>query len=137
MPEYARQQDVQASAEALFDYLSTIENLPRYFSGMTSARPGDTPGTIDTTAQVEGREVAGTARFEVDEEANRIEWSAEGPNDYRGWLEVSGDDTRSTVEVHIHTEREGEREDIEQGLGETMRAIQRLVETDRETAGRR
>lgn len=80
MPEYARQHDVAAPAEVLFDYLSTIENLPRYFSGMTSARPGDKPGTIDTTAQVEGHEIAGTARFEVDEEANRIEWSAEGPN---------------------------------------------------------
>jgi hypothetical protein len=131
MPEYARRQDVQASAEALFEYLSTIDNLPRYFSGMTSATPGDDPGTIDTTAQVEGREVAGTAHFEVDEGANRIEWSAEGPNEYHGWLEVSGDDSHSTIEVHIFTEREGEGDDIEQGLGETMASIQRLVEGDR------
>lgn len=128
MPEYARRQDVETSAEALFEYLSTIDNLPRYFSGMTSATPGDEPGTIHTTAQVEGREVAGTARFEVDEVANRIEWSAEGPNEYHGWLEVFGDDSRSAVEVHIFTEREGEKDDIEQGLGETMSSIRRLVE---------
>jgi uncharacterized membrane protein len=133
MPEYARHQDVEASAEVLFDYLSTIDNLPRYFAGMTSAKPGDEPGTIDTTAQVEGREVAGTARFEVDGGANRIEWSAEGPNDYRGWLEVTGDDGRSTVEVHIFTERESERNDIEDGLRETMASIQRLVEGGRAT----
>jgi len=128
MPDYRRSQTIQAPPERLFDHLSQIENLPRYFQGMTSAEPGDSPGQIKVTADVDGKQVAGTAEFHVLQDANRIEWAAKGPNEYHGWLQVHGEGDRSEVEVHIATGRTAEAGDIEAGLERTLGEIRRLVE---------
>ena len=128
MPEYQRSQDVDATSERLFEFLSQIGNLPRYFPGMTSAEPGDVPGEVDVTADVHGKPVAGTARFHVDETRNRIDWSSEGPNSYRGWLQVTGTANRSVVEVHITTDRSAAEREIEAGLERTLGEIRHLVQ---------
>ena len=39
MGDYSGTADVGAPAGQLFDYLSEITNLPRYFTAMTSAEP--------------------------------------------------------------------------------------------------
>ena len=39
MGDYSGSADVGAPAGQLFDYLSKITNLPRYFTAMTSAEP--------------------------------------------------------------------------------------------------
>ena len=39
MAEHERSASVDAPASRLFDYLSDIQNLPRYFDSMTSAEP--------------------------------------------------------------------------------------------------
>ncbi len=128
MPEYRRSQAIDAPADRLFDYLSQIENLPHYFPGMTSAEPGDGPDEVKVTADVEGKPVAGTARFHADPAAKRIAWSSAGPNDYHGWLQVSAEGTASAVEVEITTSRTAEEGDIEDGLQRTLDEIRRLVE---------
>ncbi len=129
MPQHERSQSVAAPAEALFDYLSDIGNLPRYFARMTSARPGEGE-TVQVTARLpDGQEVEGEAWFRVNQDANRIEWGSQGPNDYQGWLEVSGDrgGSASMVHVHISTQRVDAGE-IDRGLVETLAEIKRLVE---------
>ncbi len=130
MTEYTRRQTIDAPAEQLFAYLSEVRNLPRYFPGMTSAEPRPDGDEVHVTADVNGRDVAGTAAFHVDEAANRIEWSSEGPNDYHGWLQVSGQDDQSTVEVHISSERVSENGGIDAGLERTLAEIARLVVQD-------
>ena len=118
---------VSASADALFDYLSDVANLPRYFARMTSAELTG-PETVLTTAEVNGQSVQGEAWFRVDRSATRIEWGSEGPNDYHGWLEVTPQGAGSQVEVHIST-ASVESGQVQQGVDETVAAVKRLVES--------
>lgn len=128
MGDYEKSQDVDAPAQQLFDYLSDVRNLPKYFDSMTSAEPADGE-TVHTTAHVDGREVAGEARFKVDPDTMHLAWGSEGGRGYRGHLDVTGDEAGSTVTVGLHTEQV-ERPEIGEGLATTLTNIKRLVETD-------
>jgi hypothetical protein len=129
MADYERAQTVEAPAGRLLDFLADVGNLPRYFEQMTSAEPA-AGEAVRVTAEVEGREREGEAWFRVDREARRVEWGSEGPNDYHGWLDVTDEGRgRSTVAVHVSTERVEDRPDeINQGLDRTLGNIRRLVE---------
>lgn len=127
MTEHRRSIDIQAEPDALFAYLSDVANLPTYFERMTAARPakGD---RIAVTAQLDGgREVEGEAWFRVDPQQQRIEWGSPGPNDYHGWLEVSGDTGAAHLEVGVDTTRVASGE-VDDGIDDTLANIKRLVE---------
>jgi uncharacterized membrane protein len=126
MGDYKRSLEVAAPASQLFGYLSDIGNLPRYFTAMTRAEPaGD--GAVWVVAKLNGATHAAEAWFRVDAERQHLEWGSEGPNDYHGYLDVSGDDKASSVTVFLHTERHDSGE-IDQGIAETLDAVRRLVE---------
>jgi uncharacterized membrane protein len=126
---------VDASSQALFDYLSDVGNLPQYFSRLTSAVPGDGEEIKTTAKMPDGPEVQGDAWFRVDAEAQRIEWGSEGPSDYHGRLEVSPSGESSAVEVHVHTTRVDDGDQVAQdSITETLGNIKRLVE-ERGAAG--
>lgn len=131
MNDYERTARVDASADALFAYLSDVDNLPDYFERMTEAEPGNgqevhTKARIDTDGQGE-QEVEGEAWFKVDEEGRRIQWGSEGPNNYSGELEVSANGEGSEVAVRLRTEMDDEKA-IEGDLQRTLDNIKRLVE---------
>lgn len=127
MGDYRHTQDVDAPAAQLFDYLADVGNLPKYFSAMTSATPaGDE--AVRFVAEVEGDTQEGEAWFRVDRERQHLEWGSEGPNDYRGELDITGDDTSSTVSLSLHTEHaEGDR--VEEGIASTLASVKSLVES--------
>lgn len=129
MAEFTDSAHVAVDPQVLFDYLSDISNLPRYFARMTSAAPGDGE-EVHTTATVPGGgEVEGKAWFRVEDQQRRIKWGSEGNSDYHGSLEVSATDAGSEVEVHVHTERvPAGSEEVESGLTETLTRIKQLVE---------
>ena len=129
MADFRATTTVDAAEGALFDYLSQVQNLPHYFSRMTSATPGDGE-EVHTTAQMpDGTEVEGDAWFRVDESTQRIEWGSEGAHDYHGSLEVTGTSDGSRVEVQVHTSRvAGDDQEIPGALDETLATIKRLVE---------
>jgi len=129
MADYERSQTVEAPAGALFEFLADVGNLPRYFEQMTAAEPAGREA-VRVTAEVDGREREGQARFRVDREAKRVEWGSEGPNDYHGWLDVADEaGGRSTVTVHVSTERVEDRPDeVNLGLERTLGNVKRLVE---------
>lgn len=115
---------VEADEQEVFDYLRDVRNLPEYFSRMTSAEPGEGE-EVHTTAELpDGSEVEGDAWFRVDEENRTITWAAEGPDDYRGSLEVSRQPSGVRVAVHLHTTRvdEDDRE-VQQGIDATIEEI--------------
>ena len=128
MGDYQRSAKVKASPDSLFDYLSDVQNLPKYFSHMTSAEKSG-PDEVHTTANVHGKETSGKAEFHVDKQSRQIRWSSEGPNNYHGELEVKGEGKASEVTVKLHTERK-EGQEIEQGLQRTLDNIVKLVEKD-------
>ena len=127
MGDYRQTQDVDAPAAQLFDYLADVSNLPNYFSAMTDATPaGDE--AVRFVAEVDGHTQEGEAWFRVDRERQHLEWGSEGPNDYRGELDVTGDDTTSTVSLTLHTEHaEGDR--VEGGIASTLASVKSLVES--------
>lgn len=126
MGDYQATTDVSAPAERLFDYLKEVGNLPEYFAAMVEAESIG-GGKVRTAAVVNGERNEGEANFKVDEGANRIEWSAPGPHDYSGWLEVSGSSDSSSVEVHVTTEHT-EGDQVQSGVDDTVANIKRLVE---------
>jgi uncharacterized membrane protein len=126
MADYLASTDVAAPADDLFDYLSDVANLPGYFDRMTSATDnGD--GTIAVTADLGDRTVEGEAWLKVDSDARSLSWGSEGPNDYSGQLQVSGDADGSRVEVTLRTARVA-GEEIQQGLEHTVATIKGIVE---------
>lgn len=128
MGDYEYTESVNATPDMLFDYLADVHNLPKYFTSMTSAEPGDGE-SVRTTAVVEGRQVEGEAWFRVSRDERRLEWGSEGPSDYRGELDVTGDGDAARVSVRLHTEQaEGDR--VQRGVTETVKTIKRLVEEE-------
>jgi Polyketide cyclase / dehydrase and lipid transport len=126
MTDYQGSQPVHAAPDKLFEFLSRIENLPKYFHSMLSAERAD-GGVVRTLSVVEGRQVEGKAWFRVDSSQRRIEWGSEGPSDYSGWLTVDGSES-STVTVHLSTAREVSGDRVQRGIDETLDNIREIVE---------
>jgi uncharacterized membrane protein len=126
MGDYEQTTTVSADPDALFSYLSDVNNLPDYFAAMKSAEPagGD---AVHTVAEVDGTEREGEAWFTADTEARAIRWGSQGPNHYSGELEVIGAPSGSQVTVRLHTEH-ADGEGIVEGLAETLDHIKRNVE---------
>jgi uncharacterized membrane protein len=128
MADFLAKTDVAAPADELFDYLSQVQNLPQYFERMTSVTDNE-DGTISVTADLGDRMVEGEAWFEVDHAAQTLTWGSEGPNDYSGQLQVTGDGSTSMVEVTLRTERPGAQQEIQEGLEQTVAVIKLLMES--------
>lgn len=132
MGDYERSTTVAAPPDVLFDYLSDIGNLPRYFAAMKRAEPGE-GNEVHTVAEVDGHRVEGDAWFTAEDGSRSMRWGSEGENDYAGELSVAGDGGGSRVTVKLHSSH-GEPEKIESGLEETLAAIKRNVEEDADPA---
>jgi Polyketide cyclase / dehydrase and lipid transport len=126
MGDYSWSTEVRAPAGRLFSYLSDIGNLPRYFTTMTSAEPAG-QDAVRVAADLNGTTRKGEAWFRIDRERRHLEWGSEGPNDYHGYLDVTGDERASSVPVFLHTERH-DSGDIDRGIAETLASVKRLVE---------
>lgn len=94
---------------------------------MTSAEPGDGEQVHTAARLPDGQQVEGNAWFRVDEQAHRIEWDPEGPDDYHGSLEISDAGSRAEVAVRMSTTRVPDSE-VQQGLEDTLATIKRRVE---------
>jgi uncharacterized membrane protein len=139
MGDYEGTTTVDIPRDELFDYLSRIENLPKYMSRMTEAHSvtGDEvsveaklePEDVGGNASEPERTVQGEAWFRIDADARRLEWGAEGPHDYHGELAVSAADGdaggASRVVVRLHTTHD-DAAGIEQGLARTLENIEQL-----------
>lgn len=145
MGDYEGSTTVGAPVDDLFEFLSKVDNLPRYMDRMTHARslPGDAvavearvePGDAGAGEGEDGaRTVGGEGWFRIDADRRSLSWGSEGPNDYRGELDVVADGDGSRVTVRIHTERD-DAPGIRSGLDGTLATIRRLAETEPEISG--
>jgi len=63
---------------------------------------------------------------EVDDDARRLEWGSENPdNDYTGWLTVQPDGAGCVVELGLHMQRADEDDSV----GTTLANVRRILET--------
>ena len=130
MADFTGTTTVSVPTTALFDYLSDVANLPKYFSRMTSARPGDGEEVKTTAKMPDGTEVQGDAWFRVDQDAQRIEWGSEGQSEYSGSLDVRSSGEGSEVEVRLHTTRvEPGDPEVQDGVDETLANIKTQAES--------
>lgn len=129
MGDFTDSTTVDVPPQALFDYLSEVKNLPKYFARMTSARPGDGEEVHTTARMPDGTEVEGDAWFRVSDSSQRIEWGSEGASDYHGSLDVNAAGDGSEVVVHLHTTRvpDGD-EQVMGGVRETLASIKEQAE---------
>jgi hypothetical protein len=130
MTTYTHSAEADIAPDALFGFLADPRNLPRYFPQMTAAEPegGD---TVHVEAEVHGDRVSSEAWIRPDESARRLEWGAEGPDDYHGELEI--DEVapgRSRITVSLHSVREAGGGEVQQGLEQTVAALAQAAAAD-------
>jgi carbon monoxide dehydrogenase subunit G len=134
MPDFSRSTTIAASPDDLFEFLSKIENLPQYFTGLTEAHHtrGDEvhvtadPNVTGGAPDVKG-EIHAEAWFRIDADQRALSWGSEGEHDYRGELQVSPDGAdRARVSVQLHTQHD-DQDAIETGIERTLENIERLV----------
>jgi len=136
MTTYSHTAEADISADVLFGYLSDPTNLPRYFPQMTAAEP-EGGESVHVEADVHGHHVEGEAWVRPDESARRLEWGAEGPDDYHGELTV--DEVRpgrSRITVELHSVREAEGGEVQEGLEQTVAALTQAAAADGDAAQR-
>ena len=141
MGEYQRTIKIKAEAGKVFDFVSDINNLPRYLPTVREAKPqGDE--RIIVEGEAAGHPYHNDGNFHVDHGARRMEWSSDGENDYRGWLEVKDGTEAATSEVTVHlafnprpelarkfAEQQTNRDQaIEQGIEKALFSIQHNCE---------
>jgi|tagenome__1003787_1003787.scaffolds.fasta_scaffold20895084_2 hypothetical protein len=132
MPEYQRSITIDATPDELFDFLSQVENLPKYFARMTEAHPA-TGDEVRVKAKLpseategEGEEtVESYATFSIDADHRAISWGTENEHHYRGELQVTPVDQGASIAVTLHTEHDSDQ--IPEGIDETLRNIRDLV----------
>lgn len=134
MTTYSRSHRVDVPADRVYQLVSDVSKLPRYFPQMTSATPteGD---QIHTTAVVDvgdgqgPQEVSGQAWYRTDAAARTVTWGAPGPNDYQGSMiiEEAGDQA-STVVLEIRTE--SAHPGIDDDIDETLDRLTQAVSSD-------
>ncbi len=146
MGDYEATTVVDVAPNVLFDYLSDVERLPEYLPAMTevhrldapSARsqgaearkPGEAVHERVEVAAVEGdaQEVRSEAVIDIVEEGRKIRWSAPGPHDYHGELDIDFvSDGTAQLTVRLHTEH-AEGPSIGEALERTLAGIKATVE---------
>lgn len=137
MTTYTHTAEADIAADVLFSYLADPTNLPRYFPEMTEAEPegGD---KVHVEAEVHGDRVSGEAWVRPNEAERRLEWGAEGPDDYHGELQVEEvAPGRSRITVSLHSVRAAEGTEVQDGLEHTVAALTQAVAADDQASARR
>ena len=130
MTEYRHSVTADIPADELFAFLSHPENLPRYFPEMKVAEPkgGD---SVHVEAEVHGERVASEAWLHTDPSTRSLTWGAEGPDDYHGELRIRDDGPASSeITVTLHSVREADGDEVQQGLERTVAAMTHAVAAD-------
>ncbi len=137
MTTYTHTAEADIAADVLFSYLADPTNLPRYFPEMTEAEP-EGGEKVHVEAEVHGNHVSGEAWVRPNEGERRLEWGAEGPDDYHGELQVEEvAPGRSRITVSLHSVREAEGTEVQEGLEHTVAALTQAVAADDQAATHR
>ncbi len=141
MGEYEHTTTVKSKPQQVFDFVSDVNNLPRYLPTVKSAmRQGS--DRVRVQGDAAGHQYDSDGSYNVYKDRKRMEWGSDGENQYRGWLEVKDneDGTGATVTVHLSFEprsdlalqyerQSGDRDrTIHEGLKNALQSIKNLCE---------
>lgn len=140
MSQYEHTATVNSSPEQVFDFVSNIDNLPRYLPTVKNAM---SQGRERVRVQREAGEhhYDSEGYYRVDKTRHRIEWGSDGEHQYHGWLEVKADEAAATtVTVHLsfdprpdiaekYDQQSGDRHHtIQEGLEKALQSIKNQCE---------
>jgi hypothetical protein len=130
MPEYRGSTVIDTNPDELFQFLSEIENLPKYFHRLKEAHSATGDEVIVTAdvpeaAQPGEDDVKAYANFSIDADHRALSWSSAGEHNYGGTLEVTPESAGSKLSVTLHTEHESDG--IQNGIEETLANVRELV----------
>ena len=117
MPEYTDRIDVAAAPDAVFRFVSDVQNLPKYLPTVhkAHARQGE---RVEVDGQANGHAYQSEGWFKVDEASRTMTWGSDGSNDYSGRMVVSGGGSTATVECTLlFTPNGAVRASMEQNQG--------------------
>jgi uncharacterized protein YndB with AHSA1/START domain len=122
---------IPAPPEAVFRFLSSVSNIPRYLPAIREARLEE-DGHVFAVFEHGGEKREVNGYFQVSPETRRIEWGSDGKPDYRGWLEVQAGppaQNASELTVHLWMEAGAEREPkVGERLEAVLHSIRRMVQ---------
>lgn len=140
MKEYEQTRRIQAAPDAVFGFVSDVENLPDYLPTVSNAtiEHGE---SIRVQGEADGHHYDDTGFFHIDKPKQRMEWGSDGDSNYGGWLEVRGDANAAVSEVTVHIkfdpkpelarqmEKQGGRDQaINEGIKNALTSIQNHCE---------
>ena len=128
MPEYEQSLSVQAAPERVFEFVSSLDNLPRYLPTVHQAEP-QAGERVRVKGEAGGHPYDSDGYFRVDNSAHRMEWGSDGENNYSGWLKVGGEGETSEVTVHLSFQPKPEQaERFAEQTGSRDKTIQEGIE---------
>lgn len=107
MSDFERTLTVKADVNAVYQFLSDVNNMPKYLPTLQHAdKPqGD---KVHVTGDVHGQHYDSHGYFHADPASHRLEWGSEGDHHYSGWMTLKpGDATGDLTEItmHLHFEK--------------------------------
>ncbi len=123
MGEYQQSARIQATADEVFLYVSSYENLPMFLPTLRSVSPqeGD---RVEMRGEVNGHAYEDTGYVRVDCHRRRMDWGSDGDSQYSGWLEIAhGADDSAEVTVHLSFGADSAEGAIQRQTGDREAAI--------------
>ena len=123
MAEFSFTKTFDVPADRVWAFASDPQNLSRWLptAQRSAAQGGD---RVELAGESHGHRYDKTAALEVDSGAHLLSWSAPEDPGYEGWLEISGDDGRSRLMVHLSVPDDrpaaGRTEEVERGMVQAL-----------------
>ena len=95
MSEFEHSMPIDASPDAVYAFVSQVENLPHYLPTTLSVQPQQ-----GERVRVRVRAYDADSFFVLDRDHYRVEWGVD-EGYYAGWLQVNGQGDYSTITVHL------------------------------------
>lgn len=139
MSDYTDSIDVHAPADAVFRFVSDLENLPRYLPTVHQAQAQGT-GRVALDGVADGHPYHSDGWFRAEPDVRRLRWGSDGENDYSGQLEVAGSGSAAKVTCtlrftpkpatgqQMERQQGGQESAIRDGLKASLVSIKRLCE---------
>lgn len=139
MSSFEQSQTAQAGADAIFEFVSDVRNLPKYLPTTHSAEPQEGE-RVRVKGEAQGHAYDSDGYFRVDKSARRMEWGSDGEMNYSGWLQVeAAGNEGSQVTVHIEMsppqemidamkEQGGHDKVVNDGIQKSLQSIANIME---------
>lgn len=119
MPDFESKTTIAAPAQAVFDFVSDVKNVPSYTPTVKRAESAG-EGRIHVRSEVEDKARETEGFFHVKGPEDRLEWGSESNKDYHGWMQIrDAGNGQSELTIHLRLNPPPQTEqDVEQRSGQ-------------------